>query len=290
MSAAAFDRRTTPARPDLAAAYLRGTVVAERFVEGTRRVVTRPSVPLRAGPRPDLRFESELIFGESYVVYEADAEGWSWGQAEADGYVGWLPSDALGPPMPEASTLKVAALRTFVYPGPSIKLPPVLALPFGARLAPVGDAGVFTPIAEGWIWSGHCAPIAAVAPDTVAVAERFIGVPYLWGGRTSLGLDCSALVQTACRASGWPAPRDSDMQERSLGVPIDPDGPLARGDLVFWRGHVGLMVDTTTLLHANGSTMTVVREPLREACERIAAAGGGPMTRARRLGDRPPGT
>lgn len=276
-----MDRRTTPARPDLAAASLRGQVEAARFVDGVKRAVVAPTVPLRPEPRPDRGIDTELLRGETVMVYDQDPEGWSWVQAEADGYVGYLPSEALGPA--ETATHRVAALRTFVFPGPNIKLPAGPALPFGARLAVRAREGAFAAIEWGWVWAGHLEPADARDHDPVAVAERFLGVPYLWGGRSSLGLDCSGLVQTALRAGGHACPRDTDMQERALGQPVDPEGPLRRGDLVFWRGHVGLMQDGAALLHATGHTMTVISEPLAEARARIGTATNGDVTGVRRL-------
>lgn len=278
-----FDRRITPARPDLAAAHLQGRVAAARYVTGERRGVAQPAVPLRREPRPDQSLDTELLFGEVFTVYDHDPEGWSWGQAERDGYVGWLPTQALGIGEPVAATHSVVVQRSFVFPAPSIKAPATMALPFGAQFAASGQTGAFTATAEGFVWSGHLAPLGEVAPDPVTVAELFLGVPYLWGGKTSLGLDCSALVQTALLACGHAAPRDSDMQERAVGLAIDGEGPLQRGDLVFWRGHVGLMRDPEVLLHANGFTMMVGPERLADARARILAAGGGPVTGARRL-------
>lgn len=278
-----LDPRVTPVRPDLAATHLEGKVAAARFVAGERRGVTAPTVPLRRQPRPDAGIDTELLHGETFTVYDTDAEGWSWGQAESDGYVGWLPSLALSVDGPAPSTDKVVALRTFVFPGPSIKLPPLAALPFGSCFAVQRREGAFAAVHGGFVWAGHLAGLDHREADPVQVAERFLGVPYLWGGRSSLGLDCSALVQTALRACGHAAPRDSDMQERALGTTIDADGPLRRGDLVFWRGHVALMRDGTTMVHANGHTMSVSIEAFGEARARIRAAGGGDVTRASRL-------
>ncbi len=281
MSAPPFDRRLTPARPDLAAEHLRGRVEAARFAPGTPRRVVVPVAPLRREPRADLGLDTELLMGEAFTAYENTDEGWSWGQGE-DGYVGWVPTEALGEPGAPA-THRVAALRTFVYPGPSIKLAPAAGLPFGAGVVAT-DAGPFAAVPGGFVWAGHLAPADATEPDFVAVAERFSGIPYLWGGKSALGLDCSALVQTALRAAGHAAPRDTDMQERALGRAVDPDGPLRRGDLVFWRGHVGLMRDPLTLLHANGHAMTVESEPLASARTRIRGATGRDVTGVRRLG------
>ena len=277
-----LDPRLTPARPDLAAAHLRGVVEAPRYAAGRAMRVVEASAPLRRAPRPDAPLDTEALYGDTAVVYD-EAEGWAWAQLAFDKYVGYLPAAALGaqtvPP-----THRVAALRTHAYPGPSIKLPPRFALSLGAQVAIVGEDRPFAVSSDGlFFWAGHLAEIASREPDFVAVAERFLETPYLWGGRTSEGIDCSGLIQTALTASGIPCPRDSDMIEAALGRLIAPDGALIRGDLVFWRGHVGVMRDGATLLHANGSHMKVASEPLAEARARIVATGGGGITSVRRL-------
>lgn len=273
-AADASDPRLTPARPDLAAAHLRGKVRAARFAEGELCEVIEPQAPLRRTPASDAPLDTEVLKGERVTVYQTTDEGWAWGQIE-DGYVGWLPANALVPPGPPP-THKVTALRTLVFPGPSIKLPPIEMLSLGARLAVVRSEPTFAVTATGGhVPLVHLAPVAATEPDFVAVAERFLGVPYLWGGKTSLGLDCSGLVQVALTAAGIACPRDSDMQERALGNIISPRDTtnFARGDLLFWPGHVGIMRDRTTLLHANAFHMAVAAEPLIEALARINAAG-----------------
>jgi cell wall-associated NlpC family hydrolase len=280
----ALDPRVTPVRPDLAAAHLRGQVEAPRYAEGRAAQVIAASAPLRRGPDPNAPLETEALHGESVTVYD-ERDGWAWAQLERDRYVGYLPGAALG--APSAPTHRVAALRTHAYPGPSIKLPPRMALSLGARLKIAGREGDFAVSAGGlYVWSRHLAELGSREPDCVAVAERFLETPYLWGGRTSEGVDCSGLVQTALTAAGVAAPRDSDMMEAALGEPItigDPEAPLKRGDLVFWKGHVGIMRDPVTLLHANGWHMKTVSEPLAEARDRIAANGGGKVTSVRRL-------
>jgi hypothetical protein len=284
MSAILPDRRVTPARPDLAAASLRGKVEAARFVEGARRRVVEGAAPLRRAPSHAAPLETEALYGETMMVYE-EQEGWAWGQLERDGYVGFLAAGALGAPV--AATHRLAALRSFAYPGPSIKLPPRLALSLGARLSIAEIGEEFGVTADGLhIYSKHLAPVAAWETDFIAVAERFIEAPYLWGGRTSQGVDCSGLVQTALAETGVEAPRDSDMMEAGLGAPIAFDeslGGLRRGDLVFWKGHVGMMRDAETLLHANGWHMKVVSEPLRIARDRTNKKAYGPITSIRRL-------
>src|SRR5271165_1587328 len=288
MPPAAFDRRLTPARPDLAAAHLSALVAAPRYAEGRAMQVIEASAPLRRAPQPDAPLETEALHGESVTVYE-EREGWAWAQLDRDHYVGYLPVAALGAPIP--ATHKVAALRTHAYPGPSIKLPPALALSLGSRLTIDGHDGDFAVTRGGLhLWARHLADLDAREPDFVAVAERFLETPYLWGGRTSEGIDCSGLVQTALAVAGVAAPRDSDMLEAALGDPFaidEPRTPLARGDLVFWKGHVGIMRNSGTLLHANGWHMRVVSEPRKEACDRIAGSGGGNVTSVRRLHPHP---
>ncbi len=280
----AFDPRVTPARADLAAKHLEGKVPAVRYVEGRVVEVVAPTAPLRREPRPDAALDTEALKGERVTIYDANEDGWSWGQLAADRYVGWLPSAALAPPGP-APTHRVAALRTLVFPGPSIKLPPLEALPLGATLAVARerDRMAITP-AGAHLPARHLVPIDSYESDFVAVAERFVGAPYLWGGKTVLGLDCSGLVQTALAACGMACPRDSDMQETALGerVAAGDFANLRRGDLVFWKGHVAIVHDAANLLHANAFHMAVVIEPLAEAIARISAAGSE-VTSVRRI-------
>lgn len=281
VSSSSFDRRVTPVRPDLAAARLRGIVAAPRYVEGRALQVIEASAPLRRAPDASAALETEALFGEMVTIYD-EAEGWAWVELERDGYVGYLPRAALG--APEKPTHRVSALRTHAYPAPNIKHPPRMALSLGALLTVARREGDFVATGDGrYLWARHVAPLEADESDFVAVAERFLETPYLWGGRTSEGIDCSGLVQTALAAAGAKAPRDSDMMEAGLGEPLPPGAALKRGDLVFWKGHVGIMRDALTLLHANGWHMKVVSEPLAEARARIAASGGGEITSARRL-------
>jgi cell wall-associated NlpC family hydrolase len=274
-----FDPRTTPARSDLAAQYLKGKVAAARFVAGVEREVLDAQAPVRREPSPDAPLDTEALHGERITVYDENGEGWCWGQLAFDGYVGWIPANALRPPGP-APTHRVAALRTLVFPGRSIKAPPVDALSLGCRVAvrmPQRDgSGDLTDLTSGLcIPTRHLAPIASSEADFVAVAERFVGVPYLWGGKTSLGIDCSGLVQIALAASGVACPRDSDMQEQTLGapLPVDDIASLRRGDLIFWKGHVAIVRDERSLVHANAFHMAVAIEPTMEALRRIADAG-----------------
>jgi cell wall-associated NlpC family hydrolase len=283
---AQFDRRLNPVRPDLAAESLRGLVDAPRYVTGQAKRVVAASAPLRRFPDASAPLETEALYGESVTVFDDDG-GWAWAQLDRDRYVGYLPLASLA--APSEPTHRVATLRSHAYPGPSIKLPPRLALSLGARLAIARQDGNFAVTEDGLcLWSRHLSELSVREPDYVAVAERFLETPYLWGGRTSEGIDCSGLVQTALAAAGLTSPRDSDMQEAGLGEPLANDTPLRRGDLVFWKGHVGIMRDSAALLHANGWHMRVISEPLNEARDRIAANGGGTVTSVRRVAAKTP--
>jgi cell wall-associated NlpC family hydrolase len=272
----AFDPRVTPARADLAAKELEGKVPAARYIEGRVYEVVDPQAPLRLEPAPDAPLATEALKGERVSIYDTNGEGWAWGQLAGDGYVGWLPANALASPGP-APTHKVAALRTLAFPGPSIKLAPIEALPLGARLAIVRVADRMAVTHAGaYVPAAHLVAIESYEQDFVAVAERFLGVPYLWGGKTALGLDCSGLVQIALAACGIACPRDSDMQEEALGTPLAAKAALAdpkRGDLVFWKGHVAIARDRSNLIHANAFHMAVVSEPVADAVARIRNAG-----------------
>ncbi|MEM9011987.1 MAG: NlpC/P60 family protein [Pseudomonadota bacterium] len=282
-----IDRRITPARPDLAAASLRGKVEAERFVEGREMVVAVPLAPLTLEPDPEGPLDSQLLMGERFTLYEGDAEtGFAWGQCLTDGYVGYVPQAMLEPAGAAIGTPhRVAALFTHLYPEPSVKCRPVEAFPFLAELNVTGREGDFVEVGGGYCPAAHVVAEWPEITDPVTWAERLLGVPYLWGGRSAAGLDCSALVQLALLAAGADCPRDSDMQQAEIGRPLRRNAALRRGDLVFWDGHVGWMTDKTTLLHANASHMAVVREPLAEAEARIAAAGVGPIRDRRRRAD-----
>ena len=275
------DPRITPARPDLAWEGVREQIAAPRYVEGQLRRVAAPTAPVRRHAAADAPLDTEALHGEAVRVLEEDAEGWSWVQLLADGYVGYMPAQALLP-LGAAPTHKVTALRTFLFPGPDIKLPPLGALPFGSRVTATGERDRFLATGDGFLFAGHLAGLDQSESDPVAVAARFLGTPYLWGGRSSLGLDCSGLVQTALNACGIAAPRDSDMQEAALGAQVAREGPFQRGDLLFWPGHVAVVEAPDTLLHANAFHMAVAREPLGPALARIAASGAALRT-VRRL-------
>lgn len=283
-----LDRRLHPVRPDLAAKAYQGRVQASRFVEGVVKRVAAGTLAMRPEPRGDQSIDTELLFGEAVTVYEETPEGWAWGQLETDDYVGWFSSDNLG--APQAATHRVRALRTYRYPGPDLKFPPFGLLSIGSRVSVKGMAttrGLDYAILEDGsaIVARHLVDLNHVEADWVAVAEEFLGTPYLWGGRTSIGLDCSALVQLAAQAGGYELSRDSDMQADTAGELIgNPDlSTLLRGDLVFWKGHVGIIQGPNRLLHANGYTMTVASEAFDAAIKRIAANEFGELTCVRRL-------
>jgi cell wall-associated NlpC family hydrolase len=283
-----LDPRLTPARPDLAARALEGRVTADRFVDGEAARVIDGLAALRRAPRADAPLDTEALVGERLTVFEEDDEGWAWVQLARDGYVGYMPVHAYLKGEGAAPTHKVAALRTFLYPGPSIKLPPLGWASLGARVAVVRETEAngrrFAVTAEGRaIVANHLVRVDALESDPVVVAERFLGTPYLWGGRSSLGLDCSGLVQTAYEACGVALPRDADMQERAAGESVDLD-PRAwkRGDLLFWSGHVALVRDATTFLHANAWMMAVGIEGITEGLARIEGSGT-PLRSVKRL-------
>ncbi len=280
-----FDRRVTPFRADLADESLRGQVEAERFTRGVLKRVGASFAPLHRHPSPEAPMDSQAIFGESVTVYD-EHDGWAWVQLREDGHVGYLPAAALSEPGAEP-THRVGAIRTFVYPGPSLKLPFVSYLTLNSKVAVTDREGDYARLATGgWVHAPHLTGLDAFEPDYVTVAERFLHTPYLWGGKTSLGLDCSGLAQVVLAAVGIRAPRDSDMQEQQLGTPVEvrPDlGGLQRGDLVFWKGHVGLMMDAANFIHATGHSMTVMIEPIAAAEERIRRTSYGPISSIRRL-------
>ena len=275
-----FDPRITPARPDLAARHLEGRVSAARFVDGDEREVIDAQTPVREAPSPDAALMTEALLGERVIVYEFNDEGWAWGQLAEDGYVGWLPASALLAPR-EAPTHQVTALRTLAFPGPSIKLPPVVMPPLGAKLAVLRQQDRFAASPIGFLPAAHVSPLGTKESDFVAVAERFLGTSYLWGGKTNYGIDCSGLAQVSLHACGVACPRDTDMIEREVGRRIDL-ADASRGDLIFWKGHMAIVRDAATIVHANAYHMAVAIEPIAGAIARISKAGSE-VTSVKRL-------
>lgn len=280
------DRRTHAYRPDLADIRLRGTVEADRFVEGTLAHLGVPVADLKPQPDAAAGTDTQLILGEEFLVFER-CNGWVFIRSLLDDYVGYLPEGTVVDGT-AAATHVVTAPRTFAYPGAELRRPPARVLSMGSRLNVTGEAETrgtrYLLLGNGEaVIASHCGePQAAALEDPVGVALRFLETPYLWGGRTGFGIDCSGLVQLAHQMTGRRVPRDSDMQRDGFGVPVEM-AALRRGDLVFWKGHVGMMVDAETLLHASGHTMSVTLENFAAAVARIGYLYG-PPTLCRRPG------
>lgn len=273
------DKRLLPARADVAALDLKGQVTAERYAAGVAHQVRVGATSVREAPTHSSRLETQLLFGEVFIVFDTQ-HGWAWGQVERDGYVGYVDASDLDatiiPP-----THRVSVLRTLVFPQPSIKSSPVSFLSLNAKVSLDTADFQFGKLSTGGLVPvRHLDAIGAVRDDWVGAAEFFLNTPYLWGGKDSFGIDCSGLVQSALETGGVFALRDSDMQEAHLGAPVSP--PYRRGDLVFWNGHVGIMLDADRLLHASGFHMRVVIEPLADAVARIAPTDG-PVRVVKRL-------
>ncbi|MEM9725728.1 MAG: NlpC/P60 family protein [Pseudomonadota bacterium] len=291
--AAPLDRRRNAYREDLADARLRGRVDAARYVDGAPALCAAPLSPCKATPDAAAPTLATYLHGEPLRVFERREDGWAWAQSDRDGYVGYVRAADLGPPAPAGAaqaTRRVTALRAHRYPEPNFKAPPLNWAPLGAKVRVTGQEEPggpgdppFTETAEGWMPSRHLSPLDAVETDWVAVAERFLGAPYVWGGESVDGIDCSGLVQVALEQCGLPCPRDADMQAAELGDALGLDTRPERGDFVFWRGHVALMRDAEMLLHASASVMEVWLEQYDAALERIAETGGGQPTAIRRV-------
>lgn len=279
--ASMLDPRLNPYRRDIAAARLRGQVEAAQFVEGTTYEIIEPIADLRRDPAHEAALDTQALKGERITVYEVSEEGWAWGQLDNDGYVGYLSANALGP-VGAAPSHRVIVPRTFGFPAAEIKLPPMIALPMGAGIAITRTTDKFAIDGYGWHYPfAHVAPLDAKRDDFVAIATMFLNVPYLWGGKSSLGIDCSGLVQLSLQTAGVSCPRDSYVQERELGRPVAL-ADIRRGDLVFWKGHVAIACDADTIIHANAHHMMVVIEPASDAISRIKAAGSD-ITAIKRL-------
>ena len=270
-----LDKRLHAFRSDLADVQLQSRVEAKRFVEGKPMEVTTPFVAVHREPSISALQTTQALFGEKIICFE-EKDGWIWCQLMRDGYVGYISKSGVSKDLTNP-THRVAVPSTFMYPLPNIKSQPADTLPMNARLEIVESEEKFSKLPNGkYVFTRHIKPLSEVETDFVSVAELFRDVPYYWGGKTAQGLDCSGLVQTSLEACGILSPRDTDMQETQLGRNLlinDLDG-LRRGDLVFWKGHVGIMADPKTLLHANGYHMMTIMEPLAEAVARIASTDG----------------
>jgi NlpC/P60 family/Bacterial dipeptidyl-peptidase Sh3 domain len=273
--AALLDRRRNAYRDDLAAACLKGRITAGHYAEPQTAQVSAGAVALLKRPEAGIAYESELVHGEVIDIYER-AEGWLWVQARRDSYVGYIPASAVKAEVLPV-THRVVALRSFLYPGPGMKTTPFGFLPFMAEVSVIEESGDWLNTRAGWLYRPHLVTLETRFSDPVGVAERFLGTPYLWGGKSSLGIDCSGLVQTACFACGIVAPRDSDMQEAELGEPMPLDtaslATIPRGALLFWPGHVALSQGGGRMIHANAYHMMVESEEIVPAVARIASKG-----------------
>ena len=269
------DRRTLFANDRVAHVSLRGRVDAARFAEGEAMQVVAPVADLRRTPTATAPLERQLLAGTQVRVLE-QVEGVSFLRDEATGYVGYVDSSALGPV--RAPTHRVRVRTTLAFAEPSIKTPGPLPLSLGSRVAVIDRRDPFLHTPAGYIPADHLAPLEQVEADPVAVAERLLGAPYLWGGNSAFGLDCSGLVQIALTACGRDCPGDSDQQEAALGPSLPEGTAPRRGDLMFWKGHVAWLSDAETLLHANAFAMAVAHEPLDSALARIEAQGEGRPT------------
>lgn len=271
------DRRTTPNNGRVAAARLEGQVEAAKFVEGEAKQVMLPVVDLLRAP--DGKRDRQLLSGQAVTVFE-ELDGWAYIESALDGYVGYVPEASLGA-LREANHL-VSARATHIYTQADIKSGDRASLSMGSTLRVLREQDDFAKIPEGFVPLVHLSDLAPEA-DPVSVAERLMGAPYLWGGNSAFGIDCSGLVQAGCRACGIACGGDSDMQEAELGEALAEDAPLQRGDLLFWKGHVAWVVDSETLLHANAHHMAVAYEPIEAAIERIEEQDGGVVTARKRL-------
>lgn len=280
-----YDKRLTPARPDLAAEHLRDSIEAAAYAPGRRMQVRVSHVDLRRAPSDEAATDTQALHGETLIVYE-EKNGWCWGQLDRDRYVGYIDAEALTERIVKPNH-RVIARHTMVYSAPDLKSPPLDALPFGAEVHIVGTTLQFSETASGGhIFSRHLSALDRPLRDFVTQAELFLHTPYLWGGKTDIGIDCSGLTQVALNSVGVAAPRDTDMMEAALGRRVETDETLRglrRGDLVFWRGHVGIMQDETRLLHANAFHMAVASEPLALVSDRVRSRDLSEITSIRRL-------
>ncbi len=280
----AYDKRLHAFRPDLADVRLKSDVAAERYVSGASARVAVAVADIRRRPETGAGLDTQLLHGDDVAVFERQGD-WAWVQAERDGYVGYVAASALAERTEEATHV-VSAPRSFVYPGPDLRFPRADALSMGSAVTVVGEAETrgtrYLVLSSGAAMiAAHLRPARADATDFVAIAETFVNTPYLWGGSSGFGIDCSGLVQLSMRMCGKSVLRDTDMQEATLGEPLDPGpdlGNVRRGDLVFWKGHVAIMTDSETMVHANGHTMLVSHERLDEAVKRIGYLYGQPTS------------
>lgn len=279
-----MDPREMPFNGRVAHVSLKGKVEAERFVDGEPKRVQTVTLPIL--DQPEGERTRELLLGETFRVLDEMLDH-AFGFDERSGYVGYVPARHLGPSGPVTDVVRAA--RSYAKSKPSLKsgTDDEIFLSFGSRLHVVGEEGDWAkvdsdPIGVIWVPLQHLRPVDERLPDPAAVAELFLHTPYLWGGNTAFGIDCSGLIQAALLACGIPCPGDSDQQETRVGMALAPDSPLQRGDLIFWKGHVAMALDGQNIIHANAHHMAVAIEPFDVASARIATSGGGDVTSLRR--------
>lgn len=273
-----LDTRINAYRRDIADIALAGTLFASHYAAPMDRCATT-STMIRTAPSRDAEASSQLLPGEAFAVLDLTA-GWAWGYSRHDHYVGYVSAEILD--LPIVPTHRIAVREALVFAQPAVTAPAIGTLPFGARVTGKAVDG-FIETSGGYVHARHIAPIDRRESDPVAVAELFLGMPYLWGGRGADGIDCSGLVQVAFAAAGIEAPRDTDMQRESLGKKLPDKTRLRRGDIVNFPGHAGLMVDENRLIHANSHWMGVVIEPLADVVGRVAIQHDRPILSRRRI-------
>ena len=277
-----LDPRLHPYRDDLAAEYLRDKIEAPNYSKGQAAQVSIGATSLRREPAVDAAQDTELLFGEKLTIYE-EKNGWAWVQNAKDSYVGYLRSTDLSREIRQ-TTHRVNVLRTYLYPLPDMKVPPIDLLSMESTVLALKEEGRFTQIqGGGWIFTDHICSLDLPSTNHVKVAQRFLGAPYLWGGKTSVGIDCSGLVQVALSACGIISQRDTCIQEKTMGIPVNIE-QISEGDLIFWPGHVAIALDNRTAIHATANSMDVSIEPIAYITERVKIETGGTgITAVRRV-------
>jgi hypothetical protein len=258
-----MERRLFKSNERVAHRSLEGSIDNRVFVDGTFMTVVAPIANLLSARGGAL--ERQLLFGDVFCVLEIH-NGLAFGFEKYSGYVGYVSSEHLGGLI--IPTHQIATMGAHVYPEQSIKTVPNLMLPFGAVISAISMRGDFWEIEQGFVSIKQVTPITELVQDVAATALRFLGVPYLWGGDSNLGIDCSGLVHTALKCAKINCPRDSDQQAAFFPV-LDASEELQRGDLVFWKGHVAIMIDAVNVVHANGHHMSVTVENLDKVANRI---------------------
>lgn len=271
-----MDRRLTPFSGTVALQSLRGQVTAE-FVPGEPFAVILPLAELC--DQPDGARDRQVFLGDRGLLVER-RDGWAFVQMTKDGYCGWLPLAALG--ADEEATHWVSAPASHLYPGPDLRLREKGMLSMTSRLRVLGETDGWLETTRGFVPAKHVKPLGEWHKDPVAVAQTYLGVPYLWGGNGRAGLDCSGLMQLSLCACGIDCPGDSDMQMK-MGAPVPDKKPMKRGDLIFWKGHVAMAMNADFIIHATAAYMAVAAEPLKTTLSRLSGAPNGAIIARRRV-------